>query len=297
EGLSWTELCVLLHENVDALISNFHRAKDKITRLEHVCKDKTDSMKHLLQSQEDAFEEMNERFKAQEHCWQKEKKHLEQQYTTLLAEVHTREQEYEETAQRNREKMYSLEQDSEKLARENASLKNTLKNAQQERSSLLAACALLSGALCPLYSRLCAMSSQRDLLQDQANLRDLANEKIVSLLRALPAEEANSQDEMRLRQRRATGLIYVFRRAVIAVLAACRLKVLAQSSCSLLVWTSGSKGGIGIPVCVGESRGRRSVSRFEEDRVDCVEALDWLTSSNLHSAIISSVSELQEVLN
>ncbi|NXY13572.1 CC171 protein, partial [Atrichornis clamosus] len=297
QGLSWTELCVLLHENVDALILNFHRANEKISYLEHVCKNKTDTMKDLQQNHEDAFEKIAEQLKAQEHCWHKEKKYLEQQYSNLLAEAHARAQEYEETVQKNREKMYGLEQNYEKLANENVSVKNTLTNAQKEHSSLLAACALLAGALCPLYVRICAMSSQRDLLQDQFNIHELVNQKIRSLLQALPVDEENNQDEERLRQRKAKVLIYVFRRAVIAVLAVHRLKALARRSCSLFIWTSGLKGGIGIRVCVGESRGRQNVSRFEEEGVDSVEALEWLTSSNLHSAIISSISELQDVLN
>ncbi|XP_016161078.1 PREDICTED: coiled-coil domain-containing protein 171-like [Ficedula albicollis] len=36
---------------------------------------------------------------------------------------------------------------------------------------------------------------------------------------------------------------------------------------------------------------------FEKEGVDCIEALDWLTSSNLYAAIISSFSELQDVLS
>ncbi|RLV97006.1 hypothetical protein DV515_00012208 [Chloebia gouldiae] len=36
---------------------------------------------------------------------------------------------------------------------------------------------------------------------------------------------------------------------------------------------------------------------FEEEGVDCIEALDWLTSSNLYTAIISFISELEDVLS
>lgn len=117
------------------------------------------------------------------------------------------------------------------------------------------------GALCPLYGRLWAMSSQRDLLQDQLNLHGSVNQKIGSLLRALPTSVENHQDEARLRQRRAKVLVYVFRRAVIAALASNRLRLLAQHSSSLFIWTDGSRGSTGIRVCVGESRGRRNVSR------------------------------------
>ncbi|NXC61683.1 CC171 protein, partial [Aleadryas rufinucha] len=256
DGLSWTEFCTLLRENIEALIVNFHKANERISHLEYICKHKTDTMNDLQQNQEDTFEKMSEQLKAQDHCWQKEKQYLEQQYSNLLAEAHARAQECEETAQKNRQKLYGLEQTCEKLAHENASVRNTLANAQNERSSLLAACALLSGALHPLYRRLCEMSSQRDLLRDQVNLHNLVNQKIGSLLHALPANVENSQDEARLRLRRATGLVYVFRRAVIAVLAANRFRVLGQHSSSLFVWTDGSRGRFGVQVCAGESKQR-----------------------------------------
>ncbi|NWX33443.1 CC171 protein, partial [Notiomystis cincta] len=256
EGLPWAEFCELLHENIQALIVNFHKANERMSHLEYICKHKTDTMNDLQQNQEDAFEKMSEQLKAQELCWQKEKQYLEQQYSNLLAEVHARARECEETAQKNRQKLYGLEQICEKLAHENSCVRNTLSEAQKERSSLLAACALLSGALCPLLSRTCAMASQRDLLQDQVNLHGLVNQKIRSLLYALPSNVENNQDEARLRQRRAKNLVYVLRRAVIAVLAANRMRVLARYSCSLFVWTDGSRGSIGIRVCVGESRGR-----------------------------------------
>ncbi|NXA71208.1 CC171 protein, partial [Mohoua ochrocephala] len=201
-------------------------------------------------------------------------------------------QEREQTAQKNRQTLHGLEQVCEKLVHEKASVRNTLANAQKECLSLLAACALLSGALCPLCGRLCAMSSQRDLLQGQVN-------QTGSLLLALPTNVESNPDEAR--PRRAKGLVYVFRRAVIVVLAANRLRLLAQHSRSLFIWTDGSRGSTGLQVCVGESRGRHRLqfcsTGFEEERVDCIEARDWLTSSNLYTAIISSISELQDVLN
>ncbi|XP_023802621.1 coiled-coil domain-containing protein 171-like isoform X2 [Cyanistes caeruleus] len=297
ERLPWTEFCVLLYENVEALILNFHKANERISHLEYICKHKTDTMNDLQQNQEDALEKMSEQLKAQAHCLQKEKQYLEQQYSNLLAEVHARAQECEETSQKNRQKLYGLEQMCEKLAQENSSVRNTLSNVYKDHSSLLAACALLSGALCPLYGRQCAMSFQRDLLQDQVNLRELVNQEIRTLLNALPTNVENNQDEARLRQRRAKHLLYVFRRAVIAVLASNRLRALAQNSCSFFVWTDGSRGSLGIQVCVGESRGRHHGARFEEEGVDCIEALDWLTSSNLYAAIVSSLSELHDILS
>ncbi|NXV67526.1 CC171 protein, partial [Molothrus ater] len=270
----------------------------QISHLEYICKHKTDTMNDLQQNQEEALEKMSEQLKAQERWWQKEKQYLEQQYSNVLAEFHARSQECEETAQKMRQKLYGLEQLSDKLAQENKSLKNSLLDAFEARSSLLAAsCALLSGALCSLYGRLCAMSCQRDILQERVNQHQLLNHKIVSLLYALPAVMERNQDEGRLRQTRAKNLVYVFRRAVIAVLAANRLRALARYSCTFFIWTDGCRGSSGIQVCLGESRGRHPVTRFGEEGVDCIEAVNWLSSSNLYTAIISSISELEGVLS
>ncbi|KFQ62469.1 Coiled-coil domain-containing protein 171, partial [Pelecanus crispus] len=296
DRFSWSELCAVLQENVDALILDLSRANEKISHLEYVCKNKSDTMKELQQSQEDAFSKMAEQMKTQESCWQKQKKYLEQQYSGLLGEVHARAQEYQETAEKNKEKIYILEKRQEKLALENLSVKNMLTQVQKEHSSLLAACALLAGALYPLYGRLCAMSSQRDLLQDQVNIYELVNQEIRTLVHALSDVEENNQDEANLKKRKFKGLIRVFRRGVIAVLAANRLKDLGQSSSSLF-WVNGFKEGIGILVCIGDSKGKHNLSSCEEEEIHCVEALSWFTSSKLLAAIISSVTELQDVVN
>lgn len=64
----------------------------QISHLEYICKSKSDTMKELQQSQEDDMSKMAEQMKAQESCWQKQKKYLEQQYSDLLGEVHARAQ-------------------------------------------------------------------------------------------------------------------------------------------------------------------------------------------------------------
>ncbi|NWR74394.1 CC171 protein, partial [Centropus unirufus] len=297
DRFSWSELCAVLQENVDALILDLNRANEKISHLEYICKNKSDAMKELQQSQDDTFSKMTEQMKAQESCWQKQKKYLEQQYVDLLGEVHARAREYQETAEKNKEKIYVLEQRWEKLAVENVSVKKELTQVQEEHSSLLAACALLAGALYPLYGRSCAMSSQRDLLQDQVNIYELVNQEIRTLVHALSDIEEESQDEAKLKKKKFSGLIWVFRRTVIAILAANRLKVLAQSSSSLFSWVNGFKEGVGILVCVGDSKGKSNLSSREDEPNRCVEALSWFSSSDLLAAIVSSVTELQNVVN
>ncbi|NWU97345.1 CC171 protein, partial [Upupa epops] len=297
DRFSWSELCAVLQENADALILDLSRANEKISHLEYVCKSKSDTIKELQQSQEDAFSKMAEQMKARESSWQNQKMYLEQQYSGLLGEVHARAQEYQETAQKSKEKIHVLEKRQEKLSLENVYVKNKLIQVQKEHSSLLTACALLAGALYPLYGRWCAMTTQKDILQNQVNVYELVNQEIRTLTHALSDVEENNQDEAKLKKRKCKDLIYVFRRCVIAVLASNRLKLLAQSSSSLFSWVNGFKGHLETVVCIGESKGKRNLSSPEEEQIHCVEALRWFTSSNLLAEVISSVTELQDIVN
>lgn len=144
-------------------------------------------------------------------------------------------QEGEERAQNTRQKLCDLEEICKERAQEYNSVRNPLSDAHKECSSLLAACALLSGPPRPLCSRLCAASSQRDLLQEQVNLHQLENQKIRSLLYALPTKVANREDEARLRQRRAKDLVDVFPRAGIAkaIINTCPVYQLVQPPVSM----------------------------------------------------------------
>uniref|UniRef100_A0AC11C2Z5 Coiled-coil domain containing 171 n=1 Tax=Ovis aries TaxID=9940 RepID=A0AC11C2Z5_SHEEP len=92
DKFSWSELCAVLQENVDALIVDLNRANEKISHLEYICKNKSDTMKELQQTQEDTFNKVAEQIKAQESCWHKQKKELELQYSELLLEVQKRAQ-------------------------------------------------------------------------------------------------------------------------------------------------------------------------------------------------------------
>nr|XP_009677131.1 PREDICTED: coiled-coil domain-containing protein 171 isoform X3 [Struthio camelus australis] len=278
-------------ENEIQKLTRAYQKDMEISHLELVCKNKSDTMKELQQTQGDAFNKMAEQMKAQESCWQKQKKDLEQRYSGLLGEVHARAQKYQETAEKNKERSSILEKKREKLALENVHMKNTLTQIQKERSSLLAACALMAGALYPLYGRSCALSTQRDLLQDQVNVYELVNQEIRTLVHALSDIEEKKQDEAKIKQRKFRNLTRIFRKGVIAVLAANRLKVLGQSCSALFSWVDGFKEGVGILVCVGDSKGHK------KEQIHCVEALSWFTSSDLLAAVISSVAELHDVVS
>uniref|UniRef100_A0A5F8GJZ5 Coiled-coil domain containing 171 n=1 Tax=Monodelphis domestica TaxID=13616 RepID=A0A5F8GJZ5_MONDO len=297
DKFSWSELCAVLQENVDALILDLNRANEKITHLEYICKNKSDTLRELQQTQEDTFNKVAEQIKAQENSWQKQKKDLEQQYTELLQEVQMRAEKFQEIAEENVEKSALMEKSNEQLVLENSQFKNMLAESQKEHTSLLAACALMSGALYPLYTRSCALSTQRDFLQDQVNTYDLLKQEIRTLVQALSDVEEKKQNEAKLKKKHYKGLICVFRKGVIAVLAAKRLQILGQKCSSLFTWMESFKEGIGILVCTGEPKENHTLPRHRTEQMHCLQAVNWLTSSELLTAVISSMAELQEVVS
>ncbi|PNI54433.1 CCDC171 isoform 7 [Pan troglodytes] len=144
DKFSWSELCAVLQENVDALIADLNRANEKIRHLEYICKNKSDTMRELQQTQEDTFTKVAEQIKAQESCWHKQKKELELQYSELFLEVQKRAQKFQEIAEKNMEKLNHIEKSHEQLVLENSHFKKLLSQTQREQMSLLAACALMA---------------------------------------------------------------------------------------------------------------------------------------------------------
>ncbi|XP_029775523.1 coiled-coil domain-containing protein 171 [Suricata suricatta] len=296
DKFSWSELCAVLQENVDALISDLTRANEKINHLEYICKNKSDTMRELQQTQEDTFNKVAEQIKAQESCWHKQKKELERQCSELLSEAQKRAQKYQEIAEKNMEKLNRIEKSHEQLVLENSRFKTALSQTQREQASLLAACALMAGALYPLYSRSCALSTQRDFLQEQVNTFELFKMEVRTLAQALSTVEEKKQEDTKMKKKPFKGLIRVFRKGVIAILAANRLKILGQSCASLFTWMESFKEGIGMLVCTGEPKDKHKFPRHQKEQLRCSQALRWLTSSDLLAAVIASMAELQEVI-
>lgn len=164
-------------------------------------------------------------------------------------------------AEKAKDKFSTIEKVQEQLLLENSHLKALLTQTQKEHRSLLAACALLAGALYPLYGRSCALSTQRDVLQDQVNTCDIFKQEIRTLASALCETEERKQSSSKVKKKKHSGSwIHLFRKSVIAVLAAHRLQILGQSCSSLFSWVDGVREGIGIPVWIGDSKDVRNLS-------------------------------------
>ncbi|XP_075066976.1 coiled-coil domain-containing protein 171 isoform X2 [Mixophyes fleayi] len=297
DNFSWPELCVVLQENVDVLASDLNRANEKVSNLEYACKNKADVMRDLKQNHEVLHKKLAEQMKAQQSSWQKKNKDLEEHYSALLREVHARAQKFQRLAEKSKDQISIFEKTKDQMALENVHIKNVLINNEKDHKSLLAACALMAGAFTPLYSRTCTLAAQRNLLQDRMNTYVDVQNEIRKLVQALSDNEFKKDSDFKRSRNHFRCMKHVFRRGVIVVLAANRLQHLGGSSRSLFTWMEGLRKGPRILVCPGGAQTKQKTSGPHDGQTHCQEALKWLTSADLLSAVISAMSELLAFIN
>jgi len=139
------------------------------------------------------------------------------------------------------------------LEAECSELRRQLLDSHTQTSSLSSACALLAGALYPLYARANELSSERRVMEDQMITWDLCRERaqyLVSVLNSeLKSEAEKPERDRRKREKRCPLLC--FRTGVIAVMAANRLWFWARSSSKMFVTYDTMSGNNGLLVCTG----------------------------------------------
>ncbi|KAM3938351.1 coiled-coil domain-containing protein 171 [Leptodactylus fuscus] len=296
-NFSWTELCVILQDNVDALISEVHRVNEKVSYLDYACKNKADVLRDLQKDHENSLDRLAQQMKAQQSAWQKKTRDLEQHYSSLIGEVNSRAQKYQRIAEKSKDQISIYEKTKDQMALENVRIKNLLISTEKDHKCLLAACALMAGALYPLYSRTCALAAQRNCLQDQMNTYVDVQSEIRNLVQALSDTEVKRNSDSKRILKHSTCIKHVFRRGVIVVLAANRLKQLGRFSKTLFTWMEGKNKGPGLLVYPGEGQTSKTLTPPQDEMMRCQEAWKWITSSDLLSTIISSMSDLLEVLS
>lgn len=145
-----------------------------------------------------------------------------------------------ETAQ---EKVASLESIRNQMALELARSRRLLMQAQQESAALLAACALLVGALGPLRWRLAALCTQKARLLELLAGHEAFEREVASLVWALEPKDMAPPGEQAGRGLRA------FRRGAVVALAANRLRRLGEHSRLLFISDCGPAVLPALPVC------------------------------------------------
>ena len=188
------------------------------------------------------------------------------------------------------------------LERECADLREQLLDMQGEHRALLATCALLTGALYPLYQRNGALALQRDILSEQLLNFGVFKAEVQKLVDALSLDKHDSprgQPEA-TRNRRARGLLR-FRHSVLAVMAANRLRRAPASDTCMFSLPNGLPGGnASVMVAAGDCREGPHVARCRGDVASSEEgsgAVEWLCSGNLLSTILATMSDLVATLH
>ncbi|XP_048384178.2 coiled-coil domain-containing protein 171-like isoform X2 [Stegostoma tigrinum] len=290
---SWPELCTILQENIDILTSDLNRANEKESYLERTCRNKDETIHHLQQSQEATFNKLTEQMKEQEAGWKTQKTDLEEHYSGLLGEVHSRAQSYHLEAEEIKEKLSSLTKVKDKLTLELSVMNKRLSQTQKEHVALLAACALMAGALCPLYCRSRELSVQKNILQGQVHTCEYFKNEIRTVVQVLSLESNPSKLKKKKPQK---GLIQVFRKSVVAILAANRLQALGLGYKPLFTWTEGFNNKPRLAICTGKGKSYVSHSRQESEQKHFIKAVEWFSSSELLAAVVDSMAELQNVI-
>lgn len=151
------------------------------------------------------------------------------------------------------EKLNRIEKSHEQLVFENSHFKNLLSQTKRKRPPYWQPVHWWLAPSHPLW-RSSALSTQRDFLQEQVNTFELLKLEVRTLAQALSTVEEKkargSQDEEKNIQR----IDRVFRKGVIAILAANRLKILGQSCVSLFYLDGSFREGIGVLVCTEAQR-------------------------------------------
>lgn len=317
---SWTDMCNLISEQISAQLSELSRANERIQHLEGVLSNKEESLRHAQEAHEQSVNKLSSAIKDRETSWRKQKSELEEHYSNLIKDLHTRTQKTQSIADQAWEKAQETGQAKDSLEMENARLQQSLEQSQRGESSLLTVCALLAGALWPAFGRVRALTSQRKMLSEYVrtleSLRDQSNTLSEMLSNEMEGEKrAKEESVSRTRVLRdGRSPVLVFRVGVIAVIAAHRLHYFGSCSSKLFLSSEspGEFGGMSVVCCVRRTKKmgfkalvsghKRESPRGETSddtsrpSVRVTSAQAWFTSLQLQSLFTGAVVELQSAL-
>ncbi|CAH1255618.1 CCDC171 [Branchiostoma lanceolatum] len=316
-SFSWPELASMVQEQVDSLLTDLHRTRERLGHMETVVKNKDESMVHLQQNHEKSMEKVAVATRDREDSWAKQKSDLEQHYASLLQELQSNSKKSQSLADQAWEQVRATGTLKEGLEAECADLRGKLSRAQSEHSSLLTACALLIGALYPMYARTGALAAQRALMEEQFNNCEAMKHQAKILVETLSSAMGEMTGTVSTTTR-PWNPILKFRVGVVAVLAANRLNSFTGQGCKLfvshdapdgvgrsIVCIGGVKGSVRPMTGTGMSDGRNQ--RSQNGRTGQTNggtgrsikqaAVRWFHSPDLLGVLVNSVAELQETLN
>ncbi|XP_016535151.1 coiled-coil domain-containing protein 171 isoform X2 [Poecilia formosa] len=259
---TWRELCDVISEQVDQMTSDLHQAKDKIAHLQSVCDKKSVCVRELKRSQGCVLSSLQENMKRREETWN-------QQHTHTVNQLQNQLQMCRSQCNAHRDRVSSLTSD--------------LSRSRRESSCLLAACALLAGALRHAHRCLRSLSEQKAVLGRRLAERERLELEVRKLADALGGERTEEEEEEE-RGRRARRR---WRSGAGAVMAVNRWTALRKETEVVLRL---ERSGGSVCVCGAP---RTAALKAE---VPAGVFSRWLRSKSLSSIILSSMADLQGAL-
>ncbi|XP_028973586.2 coiled-coil domain-containing protein 171 isoform X2 [Esox lucius] len=86
-SFTWTELCDVITEHINALTSDLTHANEKVVQLESVCDSKSVCVSELKQSQECVLVRLEETVRQKEEAWMAQRREMEQQHKHAVSQL------------------------------------------------------------------------------------------------------------------------------------------------------------------------------------------------------------------
>ncbi|XP_061922911.1 coiled-coil domain-containing protein 171-like isoform X4 [Entelurus aequoreus] len=261
-----TELCDVINQQVELLISDIQEAKNKVDRLQSVCEEKSACMQELQQSHQCVLAAMEERVRMREET--KNSRHAHE-------------------LQVNHCECRSLRDRVSSLTFDLSRLHDFLSRSRKKSSSFLSACALLAGAAVNAELRVRNLCEQKRLLAARFAAREELEQELRRLAGALGGDEDEGGGQRRRARRR-------WRKYACVLSAVRRLRAFAKRSTVLFRVERGS-GRPAVYVAMATLMGQDGSNDVGCDGRDAA-CVRWLRSKSLSSAILSCMADLQRAL-
>ncbi|XP_041926826.1 coiled-coil domain-containing protein 171 isoform X2 [Alosa sapidissima] len=296
-SFSWAELCAVLQDQTDVLLTDLHAAKEQVLHLEAECERKARSLRELHEAHGGAVEGLTVQLRLREQSWLAQKEELLRQQSSLTDELHLRTQELRHEVDASKERMCAVEREKASAATRAADLRERLRASDGLSSALLRGAALLSGCLCPLLRRVRDLTRQKRVLTARLDAHTKLEREVQAILRALSStgqeekthtQTCNPTPEAEARTQRRG--VWGFRCAVIGVLAAQRFRALGRSSRVCFAADNPyGEGAVRVSVCEPEGRRKR------KDGERGTEEWTWTQSSALKTLILTGTEDCTDM--
>ncbi|XP_065131794.1 coiled-coil domain-containing protein 171 isoform X2 [Paramisgurnus dabryanus] len=271
-SFSWAELSAMVQEHVDILTSDLSATNQKVLYLESMCEGRSA-----------ALEAASDQLKHREKMWIQQREDLNTQHAHNNTQLQHRIQDLSRQLEEAEGRVRCLERAQSEQEQEVTRLQELVSACGREEACLMAACGVLTGCVRALRRQVCWLVWQKSVLQERVKNAEVLRTDVGTLLHALGDGGVKGQSEVKGQALRT------FRRCVIAVLAAGRLRALGRSSSVLFRVAVGY--GRQPDVCVSEVRVR------EKDEDEDSRVTKTLNSSELLVLIHTCMEGIQEELS